>query len=132
MAGRIPWILAGAAALVGGLIYQDRIGFDWGDHTPSAVVVDVRGERAEIDPATAKVLAAAIGQLAKAEARLATMDALGDPSPEELQAAKAERDRAEAEVDRIEAAIDSQAAHSDKSRLREEIRAEVREAVRNT
>ena len=69
---------------------------------------------------------------AEAEARLATMDALGDPSPEELQAAKAERDRAEAEVDRIEAAIDSQAAHSDKSRLREEIRAEVREAVRNT
>ena len=112
MAGRAGWILAGVAALVGGLIYHDRVGVSVGDeHDGSAVVIDARGDRsAEVDPATARALAAAAARLASAEARLASMKAIGKPTEAELAAVRTERDRAEAEVDRLEADIEERRA----------------------
>lgn len=123
MAGRALWILAAGAALVGGLIYRDRVGVEWGDHGDRTVIIDRNGERnPRIEPATAKALAAAVGRQVRAETRLATMEAVGNPSTEELAAAEAEVARAEAEVERLEAEIERQRQSADRSVTREENR----------
>jgi len=131
MAGRALWILAGGAALIGGIIYREGVNISWDDEDGSPIVIDSKGHRDDhIDPATAKALAAAIARQVRAEVRLETMDAVGDPSKEELEAAKEEVARAEAEVDRLEAAIEEQRDHAERDVAREEKRGEAGKETR--
>jgi hypothetical protein len=152
MAGRLAWILAGGAAIVGGMIVQDRewISFDDRSHEERVVKarearseaerlrVTVAGERdGEVDPESVRAMTRAVGDLVRTEAALALAEAGDDQA--EIGAARERRDRAKARVDELKAEIQRQAGDSaDEGReaairdtVRQEIRDGVRDAVRN-
>jgi hypothetical protein len=103
-------------------------------------VVGSDGREIAIPADTKHALGEAIGRLAKAEAHLAILG-IRDGSDEELQAAKVRRDQARTEVETLKAQIEQQkdvaAGERDAVRaqiqdqVREDIRATVRDAVRN-
>ena len=154
MAGRLPWILAGAAAIVGGMIVQDRewISFDDRRHEERIteareardearrLKVTVAGEqRGEVDSETVRAMTKAVGELVRAEAALAIAEA--GNNPEEVRAARARRDGAKALVDKTNDDIRRQAAepaepaedgsNAAREAIRQQVREEVRSAVRN-
>ncbi|HET9335269.1 MAG TPA: hypothetical protein VFO12_02550 [Sphingomicrobium sp.] len=98
------------------------------------------GEEIDVPAKTKRAMADAVGRLVKAEADLA-MARVGEDDQEAMQAAQARRDQARADVDRLKAEIRDfeRAAQGEHDALREEIRrdvgedirASVREAVRN-
>lgn len=158
MAGRLPWILAGGAAIVGGMIVQDNDWFTFDDRRHEArteareardeaareagrLRVTVAGERkGEVDPETVRAMTEAVGDLVRTEAALALAEAGDDQA--EIRAARERRDRAKALVDELKvdierqaegAAADPAAAGRDAARdaIRQQVRDEIREAVRN-
>ena len=158
MAGRLPWILAGAAAIVGGMLVQDNDWFSFEDRRHEERVekareakaeagrlrVTVAGEqRGEVDPETVRAMTEAVGDLVRTEAALALAEA-GD-EPAEIRAARERRDRARALVDKLKADIERQAGEAAdpaaagrdaardaiRQQVQENVRAEVREAVSN-
>ncbi len=156
MFSRIMWGFAAVFALVAGMAIQDgdRL-FDWSDdHEVSSrsersidarvehaidgsfdkmKVVGSDGEEVEVPPETKRAMAAAVGELVKAEADLA-LARIGDGSDKEEQNARARRDNARAEVERLKAEIKKfeRSASREGDALREQIRREVREDVRET
>jgi hypothetical protein len=161
MAGRLPWILAGGAAIVAGIAVQDSDWFSFedkrhversearetraeADREARRLRVTVAGERnGEVDSETVRAMTKAVGDLVRTEAALALAEAGDDPA--EIRAARERRDRAQALVDKLKADIERQAgeradpaaAGRDAARdairqqVRDEVRAEVREAVRS-
>lgn len=145
MAGRLPWILAGAAAIVGGMAIQDNDWFQFEDRrqeerVAADVARDVRidaGERrGEVDPETVRAMTKAVGELVRAEAALAIAEA-GD-NADEIRAARARRDGAKALVDKTNAEIRRQAAepaeegsNAARDAIRQQVHEEVRAAVRD-
>ena len=103
-------------------------------------VVGSDGREFDVPPETKRALTDAVGRLVKAEADLAIVR-VRDGGSDEIQAASARRDQARAEVDTLKAAIKQQEqaaklASGDASAriegdLRDDIRATVRDAVRN-
>jgi len=77
-------------------------------------------------------MADAVGRLVKAEADHAVLR-IGDASEAQMQAVNARRIQARAEVERLKTEIRRQdeAAPADGDAIREEIRREIREAVRS-
>jgi regulator of protease activity HflC (stomatin/prohibitin superfamily) len=157
MASRIFWILLAGAALVIGMVVQDDDAmFSWGRHGDASArierkideridravdrsvariqVVDARGAEIIVPAENKRALADAVVRLAEAEAGYAILRTR-DGNRQELVAAKARRDHARAEVETLKQAIKAheQASDPDQGRreLRDEIRATVREAVRN-
>ncbi|MCL6697513.1 hypothetical protein LZ496_01760 [Sphingomonas sp. NSE70-1] len=154
MLSRIFWIGLAGIALIGGMFLQSNGGiFDWGDHREISAKVDesiedrvdraidrsfdkmtvtrIGGEEVDVPAETKRAMAAAVGELVKAETDLA-MVKVGDGSDEELKAARARSAKARAEVDRLEAEIKKieRMTTSDRDALREQIKREVREDVR--
>jgi hypothetical protein len=78
-------------------------------------------------------MASAVAELVKAETDLAVAK-IAESSDEELDAAKARREKARAVVDRLEVQIRSldRASASERDALREQIKREVQEDVRAT
>lgn len=149
MAGRLAWILAGGAAVVGGMAIQDGHIF-WSesddrhiDREVDEAVDEARAERGErrividgqqVDPdeAAVRAMTDAVADLVKAEAVLAAAQIGSDEDPEEVAAAQARRDRARAEVDRLKAELQARKGSAEaRQAIREQVRSEVREAVRN-
>lgn len=161
MAGRLPWILAGGAAIIAGIAVQDSDWFSFEDkrHAERVEAREARidadrearrrevtgvGERkGEVDPETVRAMTGAVGDLVRTEAALALAEAGDDPA--EIRAARERRDRAKALVDQLKADIQRQAGESAdpaaagrdaaraaiRQQVNENVRAEVREAVRN-
>ena len=126
--------------------------FSWGDHRDISAKtersiedridhaidrsfdkMEVRnGDGHEIDvPAeTKRAMASAVAELVKAETDLAVAK-VSESSAEELNAARARREKARANVDRLEDQIRSleRASPSERDALREQIRREVQEDV---
>lgn len=148
MAGRLAWIIAGGAAVVGGMAIQDGDFFSFKDdrhidrevdkaideasevHRDSARIV-VAG-RPGPDDAAVEAMTDAVGKLVKAEAALAAAQIGPNTDPAEVAGARAVRDQARGEVERLKAemaARDGSLAARDA--VREQVRREVREAVRN-
>lgn len=154
MAGRLAWILAGGAAIVGGMVIQDGDMFSFSDEridrevdreidqeidqardeaaavrAGRRIVIDARSGS---DRQAVRAMTDAVADLVKAEAALAAAQIGGDENAEEVAGARAARDRARAEVERLKAELEerdgSQAA---RDAIREQVRSEVREAVRN-
>jgi hypothetical protein len=129
--------------------------FSWGDHRDISAKtersiedridhaidrsfdkMEVRnGDGHEIDvPAeTKRAMASAVAELVKAETDLAVAK-VSESSAEELNAARARREKARANVDKLEDQIRSleRASPSERDALREQIRREVQEDVRET
>ena len=129
--------------------------FSWGDHRDISAKtersiedridhaidrsfdkMEVRnGDGHEIDvPAeTKRAMASAVAELVKAETDLAVAK-VSESSAEELNAARARREKARANVDRLEDQIRSleRASPSERDALREQIKREVQEDVRET
>ena len=155
MLSRIFWIGLAGIALIGGMILQNGgFLFGWDDHDSSAKVersIEERVDRAidrsfdeldvqasdgrEIDvPAeTKRAMASAVAEPVKAETDLAIAK-VSDGSEEELNAARARREKARAEVDRMEEQIRKldRASPSERDALRERIKREVQEDVRES
>ncbi|HET9355579.1 MAG TPA: hypothetical protein VFO42_05385 [Sphingomicrobium sp.] len=148
MAGRLAWIIAGGAAVVGGMAIQDGDFFSFKDerHVDREIdeaideATEVRRDSARIvvagragsDDAAVAAMTDAVGNLVKAEAALAAAQIGPNTDPEEVQVARARRDEARGEVERLKAemaARDGSLAARDA--VREQVRREVREAVRN-
>lgn len=154
MAGRLAWILAGGAAIVGGMAFQGSnfIHLDDGDgdeirravedvrpgaERDARVKVIVDGERhADVEAEAVKAMTSAVGRLVRAEAALAIAQAGDDP--EEIAQATERRDRARALVDKLAADIERQAEAKSASagdpakvRVRDVVRDEVRAAIRD-
>jgi len=154
MLSRIFWVGIAGLALVTGMVLQgdnwlfgssDRgidIGIDRAvDRTVDRAVdrsvdhlqvVGVDGHQVAVSPETKRAMAEAVGRLVKAEADHAVLR-IGDASEAEMQAVNARRIQARAEVERLKAEIRRQdeAAPADGDAIREEIRREIREAVRS-
>lgn len=158
MLSRLFWIGLAGLALVIGMLLQDgghifSFADSHGDITArteraidrsidravdravdsSVVVVGPDGEQVDADPATKRALAAAVGELVKAEADLAILDAKG-ARPDALGAAKARRDGARAEVDRLKAQIKGEDVNSkqvDEAAIRAQVESSVRDDVRD-
>ena len=156
MLSRIFWISVAGFALIAGIAVQDGDFLSWDDHDEvsarSERSIEERVDRAidrsfdkmqvegpdgrEVDvPAeTKRALAAAVGELVKAEADFA-MARVGEDDEEEMQAASARRDRARAEINRLKAEIkklEQTARTDDSNALRDQIRREVREDIRES
>ena len=154
MLSRIFWIGIAGIALIGGIILQGGRGiFSWGDdadHQRSVAhrietrvdaaidhsfdkmqVLGSDGKEIDVPPETKRELAGAVGRLVKAETDLAFLS-VRDGSQEELTAAKVRRDRANAEVDALQARIErqKQVTNDQADAVREQIRADVRDTVR--
>lgn len=127
MAGRLAWILAGGAAIAGGMAFQGSNFIDFDDdrdeirraaedvrpevERDARVRVIVAGERgADVEAEAVKAMTAAVGRLVRAEAALAIAQA-GDDR-EEIAQASERRDRARALVAKLEADIERQARGS--------------------
>lgn len=156
MLSRIFWIGIAGMALIGGMFLQsgDSI-FSWGDkpeisvHTERTIeekvdrainrsfdkmtVTRVDGHEVDVPAETKRAMAAAVGELVKAETNLA-MVRVGDGSDEELAAARARSEKARAEVDRLEAEIKKleRMSSSERDALREKIKREMQEDVRDS
>lgn len=128
MAGRIAWILAGGAAIVGGMLMQDRIMLGWDDEprverhrdakidpsvdvdsivndviddqTDRLTVVGEDGATIDATPELKKQMARAVAELVKAEAALAVADFRDQPR-DQLRVARDRRDQAERRVDQL-------------------------------
>ena len=150
MAGRLAWILAGGAAIVGGMAIQDGNMFSFGpddrqiDREIDEAVSEARAERedgraARIvvpgeggEEAAVRAMTEAVSDLVRAEAALAAVQIGSGEDPAEVARARAERDRARVEVDRLKALLQAQDGSEEARRaIREQVRSEVREAVRN-
>lgn len=161
MAGRLAWILAGGAAIVGGMAIQGSsiIDFDSGEHEERVVkeaiaeakaeriadrvvrteVIDSEGGRAEADADRIESINDAVADLVKAEAALAVAQMGSNPNPEEVRLARVERDEAQARVDRLNREVSEEAASGGvdagrdavRDQIRDNVRQEVREAIRN-
>lgn len=156
MLSRIFWIGIAGMALIGGMFLQNGGSmFSWGDkpeisvHTERTIeekvdraidrsfdkmtVTRVDGHEVDVPAETKRAMAAAVGELVKAETNLA-MVRVGDGSDEELAAARARSEKARAEVDRLEAEIKKleRMSSSERDALREEIKREVQEDVRDS
>ena len=155
MAGRLAWVLAGGAAIVGGMMIQDGDMFSFSDEFQIDREVDrevdqeideaiaeasavresgriVVGGRSDPDRQAVRAMTDAVADLVKAETALAAAQIGNNDDPQEVAAARAERDRARAEVERLKTAIETQdGSESARAAIREQVRSEVREAVRN-
>ena len=151
MAGRAAWILAGGAAIVGGMVFQDDwFKFESREHDRAVaeaiseakaeriearegraqIVIDADGQRVEADPAQVEALTNAVAMLVKADAALAVAEMGSKPEPGEVAAARAIRDQARAQVDALKAQIQAgKAEEVTRDAVRERVREEVREAV---
>ena len=151
MAGRLAWILAGGAAIVGGMVFQDDwFKFESREHDRevqeaiaeakaertgivSARIVDGNGQRIEAEPEEVKALTDAVAMLVKAEAALAVAEMGSNPEPGEVAAAKAQRDAARAQVDALKAQIKArESAQATSEAVREQVRKDVREAIQGS
>ena len=155
MLSRILWISVAGIALVAGMALQNDWPVSWDDDTEyseqaartveervdraidrsfdNMTVVESNGHEIDVPAETKRAMAAAVGELVKAETDLA-MARIGEENDKEVQAASARRDKARAEVDRMKAEIEriERAANGDSSAAREQIRREVQEDVRAT
>lgn len=149
MAGRLAWILAGGAAVVGGMAIQDGHIFSFSpddrhiDRKVDEAVDEARAERADrrvvidgqpVDPdeAAVRAMTDAVADLVKAEAALAAAQIGSDDDPAEIAGARAQRDRARAEVERLKVEMQDRDGSAETRRaIRDQVRSEVREAVRN-
>ena len=151
MAGRLAWILAGGAAIVGGWAIQDGDFFSFSDERSpdreidraideardergesARIVVPADRRRSEADAETIEALTEAVQALVKAETALAAASLERDSDPEGYRTAQLQRDRARAMVEELRADIEMQGAPAAvREQVREQIRTEVREAVRN-
>ena len=155
MLSRIFWVSAAGIALVVGMVVQGDWGIDWTsdrevtERTARSVeekvdraidasfdkmtVVQKDGREIDVPAETKRAMAAAVGELVKAETDLA-MARIGDDDDKAIDAATARRDRARAEVDRMKDEIEAleQVSQGDRDALREQIRREVKEDVRET
>lgn len=151
MAGRLAWVLAGGAAIVGGMMIQDGDMFSFEDDRQIDRKVDrevdrevdtaiaearaVRGEtrivvdgRPVSDRQAVRAMTDAVAGLVKAEAALAAAQIGDNDDPDEVAGARAQRDRARAEVERLKAQLEEREGNE---AVRDQVRSEVREAVRN-
>ena len=153
MLSRIFWIGLAGIALIGGMILQSDGGiFSWGDHREISAKVDesiedrvdraidrsfdkmtvtrIDGEEVDVPAETKRAMAAAVGELVKAETDYA-MVKVGDASDDEMKAAQARRVKARAEVERLEVEIKKleRMSSSERDALREQIKREVQEDV---
>jgi hypothetical protein len=156
MLSRIFWISVAGIALIAGIAVQDGDSiFSWShDRDVSAKTeraVEERVERAiegsfdkmpvvvadgreiEVPAETKRAMAAAVGELVKAEADFALAH-VGEDDDEALRKASARRDQARREVDRLKTEIQDfeRAASSENDARREQIRREIREEVRDS
>ena len=163
MAGRLAWIAAGGAAILGGMMFQgdglfgvDVRGEDGRDRSVSVHVAekvegkterlvdrmvaehgddveyqDHKGRTVELDRETKIKLARAVGDLVKAEARLALFDFKNEEDTPEGRTARKARDDAQATIDRLEAEIKSRTGASPEkgNEVRDDIRREVRQGI---
>lgn len=156
MAGRFAYVLVAGAALVGGMYFQGDLDFD--GHEVRAVVVeggdrasdrridrridrivdretrkisrgDENGPSADLDAATRRALVEAVAELVRAEGSLVTAK-LDDQTPAAvIKQAEHRRDLARQAVEQL--ADDAKAgSRGDRDALRQNIRDEIRDAVR--
>ena len=155
MLSRIMWVSVAGIALVAGMALQNDWPFEFMDDTQMSeqaartveervdraidrsfdkmTVVESNGREIEVPAETKRAMAAAVGELVKAETDLA-MTRIGEEDDQEVQAASARRDKARAEVDRIKTEIEAleDGGQAGDAARRERIRREVREDVRAT
>ena len=151
MAGRLAWIIAGGAAIIGGMAIQDGEMFSFGgddrqfDREVDAAIdgaVAVREERGTptivvngrpvSEDEAVRAMTGAVAGLVKAEAALAAAQIGSDEDPAEVAGAREQRDRARAEVERLKAALEAADGSSEaRDAIRKQVRSEVREAIRN-
>ncbi len=156
MLSRIFWVSVAGIAIIAGMALQDGNSiFSWShDKEVSATtersieaqveraidgnfdkmhVVGADGDEFDVPAETKRALAAAVGELVKAEADMA-LARVGEDDPEALRAAATRRDQARREVDRLKAEIKGheRAAQSQQDALREQIRREVQQDVRES
>ena len=149
MAGRLAWVLAGGAAIIGGMAIQDgdMFYFDGRDRQVDRQIDEAIDEAREVREDRSRIVVAggsqsekeavramteAVGDLVKAEAALAAAQMGADEDPQEVAGARAQRDEARARVERLKAAIEVRDGSEEaRAAIREQVRSEVREAVRN-
>jgi electron transfer flavoprotein alpha subunit len=151
MLNRLLWIGLAILALVGGLLFQNRILFGVHDGVRGKTiearvaelsdskiadrmtVVSADGRPIEIPRETKQAMAAAIHSYISARAELALLRAR-NAQPQDIQAAQQRSDTAHAQIERVKAQIDEQRQLSERDRdaLRSHIQNEVRQAVRDT
>lgn len=157
MAGRLAYFLVGGAAIFTGMIVQGHIDFGSNHEAHDRIVkvgsggdgeidrtvdriVDRATDKIEIDgddgqavatdPATKRALAEAIKELVRAEGSLIAARMDDDMPAAAIKQAEQRRDLAKQAVDRI--AADAKAeSRGNRDALRQNIRDEVRDAVRN-
>ena len=149
MAGRLAWILAAGAAIVGGMAIQDGDMFSFQsddqridrevdrqvdrevDAAKDQRTIVVDGKRVAPDEELVRAMTAAMTALVKAEAALAAAQIGPDDNPAEVAGAQAQRDQARAEVERIKAELEARDGSQEaRDAIRAQVRSEVREAVR--
>ena len=148
MAGRLAWVLAGGAAIIGGMAIQDGdMFFSKADDSHVDREIDAAVDEARVvregrsrivinghpqSDEAVRAMTEAVGNLVKAEAALAAAQIGSDDNPEEVAGARAQRDEARARVERLKNAIEARDGSQEaRAAIREQVRSEVREAVRN-
>lgn len=159
MAGRIAWILAGGAAVVGGMMMQDRVMFGWDDEpraerqrdakmearvdvgsivneviddqTDRLTVVGKDGAAIDATPQLKKQMAQAVAELVKAEAALAVADFRDQPR-DQIRAARDRRDLAERRVDQLARQLKDREQRETVGDRKHEIRDRVRSEIRDS
>lgn len=158
MAGRLAWIIAGGAAVIGGMAIQDGDMFSFADdrqidrqvdrevdqEVDEAIAEAREGRRIVVDgrPASdqqaVRAMTDAVADLVKAEAALAASQIGDNDDPAEVAAARAQRDRARAEIERLKAELEARSAaravddgsQAARDAIREQVRSQVRTEVR--
>ena len=154
MAGRLAWIIAGGAAVVGGWAIQDGVNFSFdGDREQEEAIqeaidevrrepginakVVVPGERRDSKQAdTVEAFTDAVADLVKAETALASARLDQEDDPEGFKAAEVRRDQARVRVEQLRAEIEAigepaSARAETRDAVREAVRTEARDAIRN-
>ena len=152
MLSRLLWIGFAVLALVGGILFQNRMFFTGAHHEDKdqaiearvgsvidskiadrMTVVSAEGRSIDIPRETKQAMAAAIHSYISARAELALLRAR-NAQPQDIQAAQQRSDTAHAQIERVKAQIDEQRQLSERDRdaLRSHIQNEVRQAVRDT
>ena len=153
MLSRIFWIGLAGFALIGGMVLQSGIGWDFDTDTSvkaersiedkidraidrsfdKMTVMGTDGEEFDVPAETKRAMASAVAELVKAETDLAVAR-VGEDDEEAVKAAQARRAKARAEVDRLEAEIRKldRASSGDREAIREQIKREVQEEVSGT
>jgi hypothetical protein len=151
MLSRIFWIGLAGIALIGGMVLQN--GIFWDDDTEISsttertiedkvdraidrsfdkmTVMGSDGEEVDVPAETKRAMASAVAELVKAETDLAVAR-VGEDDEEAIKAAQARRAKARAEVERLEVEIRKLdgATANDRDAIREQIKREVQEDVR--